>query len=81
MKKSQVVILVAVLAVVALVSGIFIGKSLPSNNDVETENSSVVDVKYYGFDGVEHNSPIKGLNIVRTIKANGETEVKKVMIK
>ncbi len=52
-----------------------------SIKDVESENSSVVDVKYYGFDGTEHNSLVKGLNIVKTIKSNGDIDVKKVLIK
>ena len=52
-----------------------------SIKDVESENPSVIDVKYYGFDGTEHNSPVKGLNIVKTVKSNGDIDVKKVLIK
>lgn len=42
--------------------------------------ADAVTVEYYSLDGTRLSAPSHGMNIVKTIDANGNTSVKKVMI-
>ena len=49
--------------------------------DVIAADGEVVSVSVYGVNGAQLNGMQKGLNIIRTVYANGVVKVKKVMVK
>ena len=49
--------------------------------DVVAADGQVVSVSVYGANGAQLNGMKKGLNIIRTVYANGAVKVKKVMVK
>lgn len=49
--------------------------------DVVVEGDEVVSVAYYTVGGASSSAPVKGINIVRIVYANGVVETKKILVK
>ena len=54
--------------------------SKTSIGDINVEGDDVVSTTYYTVDGVAIAAPVKGVNIVKTVYANGVVESKKVVV-
>ena len=52
-----------------------------SVSDLVVEGSEVVSVAYFTAAGAAIPAPVKGINIVVTVYANGVIETKKVLVK
>ena len=48
---------------------------------VDGEGDEIVSVTYYTTAGTASNAPVKGVNIVKTVYANGVIETKKILVK
>ena len=51
-----------------------------SINDINVEGDDVVSTTYYTVDGVAIPAPVKGVNVVKTVYANGVVESKKIVV-
>lgn len=51
-----------------------------SINDIVVEGDEVVSTTYYTVDGVAVSAPVKGVNIVKTVYANGVVESKSIYV-
>lgn len=51
------------------------------NNLVKPEGDEIVSTTYYTIDGIASAAPVKGVNIVKVVYANGVVETKKVFVK
>ena len=60
---------------------IYLGTESKGIQDVVAADGQVVSVSVYGANGAQLNGMKKGLNIIRTVYANGAVKVKKVMVK
>jgi hypothetical protein len=57
-----------------------LSSSNTSIGDLNAEGDEVVSTTYYTVDGVAIPAPVKGVNIVKTVYANGVVESKKVVV-
>ena len=59
----------------------YLGDRTSINNSVVEEGDEVVSVTYYNAAGVASATPVQGVNIVKTVYANGVVKSEKVVIK
>ncbi len=52
-----------------------------SNITEEETEGEILHTTYYSIDGKMHETPIKGINIVKTIYSNGTVKTKKIFVK
>ena len=59
----------------------YLGDRTSINNNIAVEGDEVVSVTYYNAAGVASATPVQGVNIVKTVYANGAVKSEKVVIK
>ena len=59
----------------------YIGDLTSINNNVVVEGDEVVSVSYYTAAGVAVAAPVQGVNIVKTVYANGVVKTEKIFVK
>ena len=60
----------------------YLGKSEGEGDGIQrVDNASVFATEIYTLDGVRISAPQSGINIIRTFRADGTVEVKKVLVK
>ena len=60
----------------------YLGKSEGEGDGIQrVDNAPVFATEIYTLDGVRISAPQSGINIIRTLRANGTVEVKKVLVK
>ena len=56
-------------------------QGIETKNDYTTTNATVISVQYYTLDGMMHNTPQSGINMVRTQYSDGSVTVEKLIKK
>ena len=59
----------------------YIGDLTSISNNVAEEGDEVVSVSYYTAAGVAVAAPVQGVNIVKTVYANGVVKTEKIFVK
>ena len=64
------------------IENLYLGKEIETETRIDktTTNTTIINVSYYSLDGKCHNTPQKGVNVVRTQYSDGSVAVEKIWI-